>query len=388
MTSYAYAKVGTGRNGFRKVGAARPARRLWHVSSEGFGELRRSCLLSRNAAAEFLGVSLRTVAYWEAGRCRVPWSVIRLLRIVRLGDLGALSRDWSGWSLHAGALRSPEGRAFTPHESAWWALLVAQARAFRDGRARLGGVGAEAPARPQAVPPQPEAGDAVPLDADAAGHGQGVFPLNALEGVLVPVHSGWAAVWSVGGGALARPACSTGLVSYSTSGSHYADFEHFPSLHAGPHGGNLAPLWPHGVVTHAPDFQAQRSPSCGFEAAGRGSRPVYGPELECPVCDGPAQSGRLLVPDLRAASSAPGWPSGHDSPGFVGAGGLQAGERAPCRSESALPVRQRPEVQAVSWRARHAVAGGEGAAPGQFDGSPGAAITTTTGGVAPMEFVP
>jgi len=78
---------------------------------------------------------LRTVAYWEAGRCRVPWSVVRLLRILRLGDLGALSRDWAGWTLHAGALHSPEGRAFTPAESAWWALLLAQARAFRGCRA-------------------------------------------------------------------------------------------------------------------------------------------------------------------------------------------------------------------------------------------------------------
>ena len=137
--------IARGRKLRRNVVPGRRARRLWHVSPDGFGELRRSCLLSRKAAAEFLGVSLRTVAYWEAGRCRVPLSVVRLLRIVRLGDLGALSRDWSGWSLHGGALRSPEGRAFTPHESAWWALLVAQARAFVEGRARLGGVGAAAP---------------------------------------------------------------------------------------------------------------------------------------------------------------------------------------------------------------------------------------------------
>ena len=387
MTSYTYAKVGTGRNGFRKVGAARPARRLWHVSSEGFGELRRSCLLSRNAAAEFLGVSLRTVAYWEAGRCRVPWSVIRLLRIVRLGDLGALSRDWSGWSLHAGALRSPEGRAFTPHESAWWALLVAQARAFRDGRARLGGVGAEAPARPQAVPPQPEAGDAVPLDADAAGHGQGVFPLNALEGVLVPVHSGWAAVWSVGGGALARPACSTGLVSYSTKGTRHADFELFPSVRGGADGGNMGPLRPQGVAPHAPRFQAQPAASCGSQGGGRGSDSTSRPESQCPVRHGPAQSGALPVEVLRPASCGPGWPSGPDLPASGPACGLQAGERAARGAECALPMRQREEVQAVSWCARHAVAGEKGAAPGRFEGGSGAAVASTTGGVAPMEFV-
>ena len=73
--------------------------------------MRRSCLLSRKAAAAFLGVSLRTVAYWEAGRCRVPWSVVRLLRVLRLGDLGALSGDWAGWSLHGGALCSCAARS-------------------------------------------------------------------------------------------------------------------------------------------------------------------------------------------------------------------------------------------------------------------------------------
>ena len=379
--------IARGRKLRRNVVPGRRARRLWHVSPDGFGELRRSCLLSRKAAAEFLGVSLRTVAYWEAGRCRVPLSVVRLLRIVRLGDLGALSRDWSGWSLHGGALRSPEGRAFTPHESAWWALLVAQARAFVEGRARLGGVGAAAPARPQAVPLQPEAGEAGRQDADAAGHGQGVFPLNALEGVLLPVRSGWAAVWSEGGGARARPACSTGLVSYSTKATRHAECEHFPSLRAGGHGGNLGPLWPHGVATNAHDLEAQPAPSCGLEAAGRGPRPAYGSELERPLCHGPAQSGALLVPQLRPASCAPGWPSGHDRPVSGCPGGLRPGARATGRVESALPVRQREEVQALSWRARRAVAGEQGAAPGQFDGSPGAAVASTTGGEAPMEFV-
>ncbi|MDE1959322.1 MAG: helix-turn-helix domain-containing protein, partial [Xanthomonadaceae bacterium] len=74
--------------------------------------MRRSCLLTRRAAADWLGVSLRTVHYWEAGRCRVPWPVVRLLRLLRQGDLGTLAPAWTGWTLHGSLLRSPEGRTF------------------------------------------------------------------------------------------------------------------------------------------------------------------------------------------------------------------------------------------------------------------------------------
>ncbi len=68
----------------------RPARRrvrVWYVSPEQFRELRHGCLLSRKACAEYLGVSLRTVRHWDAGRNRVPWSVVRMLRVLRMGDV-------------------------------------------------------------------------------------------------------------------------------------------------------------------------------------------------------------------------------------------------------------------------------------------------------------
>ena len=354
------------------------------MAPEGFGELRRSCLLSRKAAAQFLGVSLRTVAYWESGRCRVPWSVVRLLRILRLGDLGALSRDWAGWSLSAGTLRSPEGRAFTPAESAWWALLVAQARAFRDHRARLGGVGAAAPARPQAVPPAPEAGDAGTLDADAAGHGQGVFPLNALEGVAVPQLSGWAAVWRWGARAPAgRAPTATGLVSLSNKGVVCADFEHFTGLRAVADGGNLGPFWPHGLTPDAHPCQAESPSASGPQGPGRDGGLVSRSESERSVRDGLALlcslsgaqvggSGRLSSPD----------PSRSFCAGSCGqaAGGAGSGGGAEC----ALPLRLGVEVQTLLQAAREGV---EGAAPGELVGGPGAAGTTTTGGDAPKEFV-
>jgi hypothetical protein len=154
----------------------------WRLSPEGFRELRLSCLLNRTACAALLGVSVKTVRNWDRGRHRVPWSAVKLLRLLRLGDLGALAPAWAGWRLQGETLLSPEGRRFTPGDSAWWGLLVAQARAFRDGRARLGGVGAVAPARPQAVTLAPGAGEAVrPVETAAPAANDAGFPHNAVE---------------------------------------------------------------------------------------------------------------------------------------------------------------------------------------------------------------
>lgn len=102
------------------------------MAPDGFLELRRSCLLSRRAAAALLGVSVDTVRRWDRGRQRVPWSAVRLLRLQRLGDLGALAPAWDGWRIDGDALWSPEGFAYRVGEVAWWGLLVAQARAFRE----------------------------------------------------------------------------------------------------------------------------------------------------------------------------------------------------------------------------------------------------------------
>ena len=142
----------------------RRRRRSWYLSPEGFRELRLSLCLSQKAAASLLGVCLRTIQHWDAGRCRVPWSAVRLLRILRSGELA--SPAWSGWTVHGDLLRSPEGHGFRASELGYWSLLVAQARAFRAryDRETRGGVGAAVPARPQAVPPLRAGGDGVALD--------------------------------------------------------------------------------------------------------------------------------------------------------------------------------------------------------------------------------
>lgn len=117
--------------------APRRRARTWHVSPEGFRELRHSCLLSgRKACAEFLGVSERTVRYWDAGRSRVPWSVVRLLRLLRCGDLGALHDEWSGWTINRLGLHAPAGRTYRERDMRHWWLTCEQARFFRENYAR------------------------------------------------------------------------------------------------------------------------------------------------------------------------------------------------------------------------------------------------------------
>jgi hypothetical protein len=100
------------------------------ISPEGFRTLRLSCFLSQRTAAELLGVSVRTVRHWDHGRSRVPWSVVRLLRIIRAGELPA--SGWDGWRvLDGGRLVTPAGEVFRASDFGWWALTVLQARSWQ-----------------------------------------------------------------------------------------------------------------------------------------------------------------------------------------------------------------------------------------------------------------
>ncbi|WP_448097659.1 VC1465 family Xer recombination activation factor [Luteibacter yeojuensis] len=102
------------------------------MSPGDFRELRLSCLLNRKTAAKYLGVCLRTIRHWDAGRNRVPWSVVRLLRVLRCGGLGALVPEWSGWIIKRGKIFSPDGRGWSQADLGRWWLILDQARLFRD----------------------------------------------------------------------------------------------------------------------------------------------------------------------------------------------------------------------------------------------------------------
>jgi DNA-binding transcriptional regulator YiaG len=127
-------------------------RRPWHLSPDGFRELRASCLLSRKACAGLLGCSVRTVRAWDAGARRVPWSVVRLLRILRRGELPA--KAWAGWRVWDDRLIAP-----TVRRSSWGICLGGRSRV---GRPSAGGrtapvSGPQARATGRSVPEPPTA---------------------------------------------------------------------------------------------------------------------------------------------------------------------------------------------------------------------------------------
>jgi hypothetical protein len=122
-----------------RAGSRRPRCRLWLISPEGFRELRHSCLLSQRQAAAYLGVCLRTVRHWDSGRNRVPWSVVRLLRLLRAGELGGLCDEWQGWTINRLGLHAPDGRTFRERDMRLWWMTSEHAALFR-ARFELPGV--------------------------------------------------------------------------------------------------------------------------------------------------------------------------------------------------------------------------------------------------------
>jgi DNA-binding transcriptional regulator YiaG len=173
--------------GVRSDRSAARRKRRWFVSPEGFRELRLTCLLSQRACADLLGVGLRSVRNWDRGISRVPWVVVRLLRILRNGELPGDA--WAGWRLWGGTLWTPEGHAVHAREASWLSLLVRQARAYRE------------------ISSRPSAGQGLPVGASVAD----ACPVLPAEPLLIRGES-------VAGCTGARSAPGTGLVSFCNKG--------------------------------------------------------------------------------------------------------------------------------------------------------------------------
>lgn len=190
--------------------------------------------MSRKAIAEYLGVSLRTVRYWEAGRSRVPWSVVRLLRFKRLGDLGALEPAWAGWVLNRNGIFSPDARNFTIEGMRTWWITLEQARFWRQGY--------DAATRPSAGRTVPAA--VMVADGDSLQPEAGMAAKQAAAALSLPIEAastltafarrrqrlcrppvGMAVSLSqvaVGCGSAAAARSDAGLVNLSTSGTRYS----------------------------------------------------------------------------------------------------------------------------------------------------------------------
>ena len=139
--------------GFQRSAAHRRRRRASRVNSQQFREARVFSGLDRHEAAEFLGVSLRTVGHWETGHSRPTYAAFKLLRVYRHGDL--IHPAWSAYKInHRGFLCTPEGHEIGAGEMTWLSLLVRRAEAFsqllaeRD-RARGGEPDGKADSRPR-----------------------------------------------------------------------------------------------------------------------------------------------------------------------------------------------------------------------------------------------
>lgn len=101
-----------------------------YIDTEKFRMERLKARMTRRDAARVLGVTLKTIRNWEAGRSRVPYSAFKLLRI--LGGYALPGQAWRGFYLRGDTIWSPEGRSFQAADLAWWGLTVAMARSFRE----------------------------------------------------------------------------------------------------------------------------------------------------------------------------------------------------------------------------------------------------------------
>lgn len=100
------------------------------IGAEQFRWERLSAGLSREQAAELLGVGLRTVGHWETGETAPSYAAFKLLRVFRQGEF--VDPAWSGYRLVRGVLVTPEGREIRPHDMSWIGLLLGRARLARE----------------------------------------------------------------------------------------------------------------------------------------------------------------------------------------------------------------------------------------------------------------
>jgi DNA-binding transcriptional regulator YiaG len=84
------------------------------IDNEQFREIRMMNRLSISDVAKLLQVTQRTVANWESGSSRIPYSAFKLLRYYASGAL--LPDAWKGWTIKGDTLWSPVGRPFRQHE--------------------------------------------------------------------------------------------------------------------------------------------------------------------------------------------------------------------------------------------------------------------------------
>ena len=82
----------------------------------------------RTSVAKFLHVTPRTLFNWESGRSPVPFSTLKLLRLLVRSELPG--KEWAGWCFNRGTLWTPEGYGFKAKDFAWLSMTIRRARMF------------------------------------------------------------------------------------------------------------------------------------------------------------------------------------------------------------------------------------------------------------------
>ena len=111
------------------------SRRKW-INPQDFSDLRRQSGLTRQAAADELNVTPRTIQNWETGGARIPWMAYRMLRILR--GYALPGSHWEGWTIHGDKLIPPGGRPLDAANLLYLGGVFAQAKLWRQMYARSG----------------------------------------------------------------------------------------------------------------------------------------------------------------------------------------------------------------------------------------------------------
>lgn len=106
----------------------RPANQKLYIEPDSFYVSRRRAGLTTKAAAEMLDINERTIRNWEKGKSRIPYAAFRLMRV--MAGYEFIDKRWDGWSFFDGALWTPEGRRFEPHELRYVGTYISLARGF------------------------------------------------------------------------------------------------------------------------------------------------------------------------------------------------------------------------------------------------------------------
>lgn len=121
------------------------------ITAQQFRDARVFGGLTREDAADLVGVSLRTIGHWETGKARPSYAAYKLLRQLKHGELS--DPAWAGYRIVRGKLVTPENHSMAPADMAWLTLLCRRAAAFsdllraRDARPAMPGMAAAAATR-------------------------------------------------------------------------------------------------------------------------------------------------------------------------------------------------------------------------------------------------